>query len=268
LAALAATHPELRRLNLWGTAVTDDALVHLAKMRELRVLFLNFTSLSGVGIAPLLERLPHLEVFQIGHLKSADEAAKVLSQSGALKTLMITHSSDFTDQGLMYLGKIKTLEELDIVANSKVTSAGLADLAGLPHLVSLRLQKSSLSDEGAAFLSQMQQLTRLEIVSQHSSPEQILTDRGYELLSRLVNLRELRMRKCKLSEAALAHVARMPNLTLIALQDCALSDDAALSLAESKSLTTLILTGSPISPPALERLRAARPEVDIQLKGN
>jgi serine/threonine protein kinase/Leucine-rich repeat (LRR) protein len=258
LAELIAAQPEVETLNLWGTAVSDAGMTHLAKASRLKSLQLNFTKVTGRGLAPL-GGLAHLETLELpGQIHFGDEAAKYLSTAPALKTLKLP-DVDLTDAGLMFLGKIKSLRELRLGAG-KTTSAGLADLVDLPELAALQLQYPRISDEAAAFLAQMRQLKGLELGD-------VQGDKGLESLSRLQKLEELHLSGGNLTDAGLAHLARMPNLRLLECKDTAFTDAGILALAQAKNLTTLILQSSRITPAGVKALRAALPATDIQLKG-
>ncbi|MEM0913272.1 MAG: c-type cytochrome domain-containing protein [Planctomycetota bacterium] len=54
--------PGLKRLNLFGTAVTDDSLEALAQFTGLDILFLGQTDLTPAAVAELRERLPGCEI--------------------------------------------------------------------------------------------------------------------------------------------------------------------------------------------------------------
>jgi len=234
LAELVVAQPELETLNLWGTVVTDAGIPHLAKLSKLQLLYLNFTKVTGRGLAPL-GSLPLLESLGLpSQLSFADEAAKNLSLSPALASLDL-QNTNLTDAGLMFLCKIKSLRELNL-SGTKITSAGLADLVNLPHLSSLKLLYPPISEQGAAFLSQIEELKRLEL-------GEVQTDKALATLCRLKTLEELHLVCGNISEAGL------------------------LALAETKSLKTLVLKGSRLSPDAVEHLRMALPQFDIQLKG-
>ncbi len=234
LAELVAGQPELETLNLWGTAVTDAGMPHLAKLSKLQLLHLNFTKVTGRGLAPL-GNLPLLESLGLpSQISFADEAANNLSSAPALASLDF-HNTNLTDAGLMFLGKIQSLRNLNL-SGTKITSAGLADLVNLPHLTSLQLLYPPISEQHATFLSQMAGLTKLEL-------GEVQTDKALASLSRLNQLEELHLAGGNLSEVGL------------------------LALTETKSLKTLVLKGSRLSPAAVERLRLALPQADIQLHG-
>ena len=99
--AVLATLKELLSLNLGGTDVTDEGLVHLASLTSLRRLHLEKTKVSDDGLARLakLENLSYLNLYQTG----------------------------VTDSGLTHLEGLKNLKNL-YLWQTKVTPDGASDL--------------------------------------------------------------------------------------------------------------------------------------------
>lgn len=97
LSKLAALGPNLRWLDLGGTAVTDTGLTNLAQFPNLVRLHLERTGVSDAGLSAILP-LAHLEYLNL-------------------------HSTPITDEGVTQLGKAQKLRQL-YVWQTKVTPVG------------------------------------------------------------------------------------------------------------------------------------------------
>ncbi|MFV2065783.1 MAG: hypothetical protein ACC645_02295 [Pirellulales bacterium] len=56
--------PALRQLDVTATSIDDDALVHLKKMKGLRVLMLSETKVTATAVAELQQALPDCVIFR------------------------------------------------------------------------------------------------------------------------------------------------------------------------------------------------------------
>jgi uncharacterized membrane protein len=114
------------------------------------------------------------------------------------------------------------------------TDAHFAKLSGLlPHLVSLDLSATDLSD--AALQS----------------------------LDAAVNLKKLRLAETKLTDASMEVVAKLPALESLNLYGTAVTDAGARRLTTVKSLKNLYLWQTAVSPQVIEELRNALPDCEI-----
>jgi Leucine-rich repeat (LRR) protein len=93
--------------------------------------------------------------------------------------------SDVTDDGLVNLNALPTLQMLGLSLTPKVTDAGLANLRGLTRLNWLALNGTKVTDAG---LMNLRGLTRLEHLFLGGNN---ITDGGLENLKELTQLREL-----------------------------------------------------------------------------
>ena len=103
---------QLKALRLSGksgaTSVDDDGLVHVAKMKNLKVLMLDFLWISEVGLEQLTG-LDKLEEQYLAKTLVGDDALATMSQFPRLKKLRISQCQ-FENDGLAHLAKVTTLE--------------------------------------------------------------------------------------------------------------------------------------------------------------
>lgn len=113
--------PQLERIVLIDTAVTDEGLRRLAGLKHLREL--------SVIDAPV-----------------TDEGLRHLRELTNLRRLRLDHTQ-VTDAGLPHLATLSQLERLDLVG-TQITDDGLAPLAGLANLSQLYVNRTAVTEAG------------------------------------------------------------------------------------------------------------------------
>lgn len=138
LAAL-RNQPSLHSLDLAGAAVEPADLRRLSQLTTLRTLNLNN---SIVGIAT--------------------DTLKGLENCPPLETLSLSQTNFWTD-GLVEIGKLRELTELDLSVSSGVTDDTLESLMGLKKLKKLDLRFCHVSGEGVKRLAKLPALEILVV---------------------------------------------------------------------------------------------------------
>jgi hypothetical protein len=138
LSLLGALEPDdLQRLYLVQTRVTDDQLVHVARLTGLEHLSLAFTDVSDAGLA-VLQPLHRLRRLHLNATQVSDEGLGYLHAFPDLESLALG-ATLVTDHGLPHLYGLRKLGFLSFDAaysgrQSRVTPAGISDLRrALPH---------------------------------------------------------------------------------------------------------------------------------------
>ena len=136
--------PRLTRLEISAPLITDEALVHIERMRTLRELHLNGTQVTGRGLKRL-RGIP-LQMLVLYGPAITDEATEALAAFPDLRRLIIANTA-VTDVGLANL-----LEKL-FITECPVSDAGLSTLQQLIHLHELDLEDLAITDLGIAPLA-------------------------------------------------------------------------------------------------------------------
>ncbi|HIJ66190.1 MAG TPA: sigma-70 family RNA polymerase sigma factor [Candidatus Hydrogenedentes bacterium] len=136
----------LKLLDLHNNPVTDRGLAHIATMQSLEDLTLPYTGITDAGLACVAE----LEGLR--RLRARGNCPADPTEAGA-----------FTDRGLVYLSRLKNLEELVISSGIGITDMGLEYLAKLPNLRRLTLMANGLTENGLAALATSTSLRRLQV---------------------------------------------------------------------------------------------------------
>ena len=144
----------LTGLTLWGnTAVTDAGIKHLVGMENLTSLNISkCRGLTDIALAHIgrLKRLAELKVPWKGKFTVA--GFKSLSGMTKLRSLDVSADREYFDRGPTYIdarllgneilipiSKLRSLEELDLSGNSKISDAGMGHLVSLRRLKRLQL---------------------------------------------------------------------------------------------------------------------------------
>jgi hypothetical protein len=150
--------PDLKRLWLHGTRVTDAGMVHLRDLCELEDLVLYDTRVTDEGFRHLrdLRKLTHLNMHG---LPVGDGAFSHLAQLTNLKTLHASYTK-VTDEGLATLANHTQLEVLDL-SRTQITENGLAHLKRLTRLRELSLAGNQITAAGTGHLANLANLEQL-----------------------------------------------------------------------------------------------------------
>ncbi len=140
---LAKWMPALENLHLRSCDFPKPSLEHLTGLKDLTNLSLQFCSLGNESMGSLLK------------LK-------------ALTSLnLMGNSNEFTDEGLVALGRLEHLEHLNLKGISLIKGPGLQHLVKLKHLSELDLGQitrgSGIRDEGFDHLAKMTALKKLSL---------------------------------------------------------------------------------------------------------
>ena len=179
---------EVTRIDLAGTAVTDESLKPLAGLTNLAYLDVSFTKVTHEGLKPLAG-LKKLALIQLDDAQVTAAMLGTLREMGMLHTLPhaagavrdVRPASDdeivrlelyhipLTDAGLKELAGLKNLADLRLQA-AQVTAAGLKELSRLPKLKTLFLLQMKLSRRELKEIANLKSLTTLGLYGTKYSP--------------------------------------------------------------------------------------------------
>jgi hypothetical protein len=179
LEQLAGAGIPLATIDLSQSSVTDRGFQHLARFAALRVVVASETKITSAGLAalvklpiqdldlshtavsdagvPYLKKLAKLQSINLSGTKLTDVGMDQFLRSGLSLTDLAIAIPTITDRGVFAIDHISTLQSLDIT-ETKVTDASAARLARIPGLVSLRAEKTGLTN---AAVPQLKKLTKL-----------------------------------------------------------------------------------------------------------
>lgn len=231
-------------LNLSGSkAVTDASLHHLTRLPNLRYLDLSGTAITDRGLV-VLRDLPKLKTISLAMTRVTDEGVSHLATCDALEyvNLSWTHTGDNAIRALVGKSRLKHFR-----SGNSVTDAGLMLLHELPMLktwhggeVKIALMsydaspnylflRGSFSDRGMQHLRGLDGLFALNLDDSNLS----LTTAG---LAPLVSLPNLGWLAVDAKDDWMPYIAEMSRLRFLGVQDTTAGDDGFVALGRSRSI--------------------------------
>lgn len=163
---LVGSAPGLRRLILEFTKVSDEGLKHLAKLRSLEEITIRSAEVTDEGII-YLTSLPNVKTLNLDHLNLDGACLADFHRFRYLNVLDLTRVP-LRDESLKYLVPVKSLRRLSLM-ESTVGDSGLVHLSKMAHLEALNLSATRITDGGLVFLEPLKQLKWVEVTSSELS---------------------------------------------------------------------------------------------------
>ncbi|MHC4200659.1 MAG: hypothetical protein ACYSU0_11760, partial [Planctomycetota bacterium] len=224
----------LRRARL-----TDEGLAAFKDLPDLAMLWLRHKSgLTAKGLAHLAH-LPNLRFMDLYGLDADEEALAQIGRIRSLEELELGSWKKLTDAGLAKLRNLANLRRLELGSCRKLTGVGFRHLRHLPRLSRLALGYTGLTDEGLAEVCRLPALTHLDINGNGG-----VKARGLASLGKATKLRELDLSYISISDESLEPLSGLPSLSGLRLRRSTRLTDAGLAhLAKLKNLTELDFYG-------------------------
>lgn len=169
---------DLQRLNIQHMQITNDGLVYLQGLTNLRYLVLN-EEITDAGLVHLAN-LKRLEWLCLAQTKLTGDGLKHLQGLRSLKDLNLINTP-LTDSGLVHLRGHTQLNGLNL-GHTRVTDAGFENLKGLNQLRCLTLFGVRVTDQGLAHLRGMHQLKVLNLDNTRVTDAGLMSLRGLSSL--------------------------------------------------------------------------------------
>jgi len=155
----------ITEVNLRGTAATDAALEHIAKLKGVTSLLLNDLPITDAGLAQLAAWKSPIVNLDLRGCSVGNAGLAHISEWTTLKAVRLNGASGKTtvdDDGLVHLTGLTRLKVLAF-DGLWVSEDGLKLLADLKNVEELYLKSTLISDEGLAVLTQFPQLKKLRL---------------------------------------------------------------------------------------------------------
>jgi WD40 repeat protein len=185
--------------------VTDAGLEHLADLRPLVELNVNWTQVSAAGVVRLVRGRRMMQRLEVAGVKFRDDDLAMLKGLPYLRTLSL-RATRVTDKGLEHLKSLENPRTLSLMSTG-IGDAGLKHLETLTTLEDLDLDRTAITDAGLQHLKGLRNLRRLQMA--HTA----VTDAGLEHLLGLSKLKELNVRGTSITREATEKLRqRIPGL--------------------------------------------------------
>jgi Leucine-rich repeat (LRR) protein len=247
----------LERLYVKGLA--NDGLVEIARLSNLKGLYLNKHYLTDKGMAYLeqikslkelaisggrlensslayVAKLPSLRYLLLNGEGFTDAGMAYIKNSPSLRILHFGYLEQLTDAALVYLSQMFRLERLTLHWNENITDTGIIHLTKLKSLTMLDINHARITDKGLAYLAKIQTLENLNL------PSAGITDDGIEHITQLHNLRYLwagGSSLSRLSDRSLHYISALENLEELHIGGTGFSDEGMKHIAKLTNLKSL-----------------------------
>lgn len=152
---------------------------------------------------------------------------------------------------------------------------------GLPHLISLSLRQTNISNKTIDAIVSLKNLTGLDLsatrltgpglanLQELTNLEQLglaqleIDDDDLALLSSLRKLKTLNLAGTTVTNAGLAHLTKLPDIEHLVLSETSITDGAIKQIATMTKLVAVDIQGTSINPTALTELTKLRPELTV-----
>ena len=250
--------PDLERLDLSHTRITDEGMLNLKpapKIRDLKLFYAEWITDQGMTA---IKQWKHLKRLDLRGTRISDGTLEIVSGLTGLEALDIAHT-EATDIGLENLITLVNLKEL-AVGQGRLTNSGLVALRMLPTLTSLDLsgarptppdapsgrgEASGIPEETLKALQELKDMRTLYLGFSAITPD------GLRTLSSLDQIEKLGLQGCsRINDAALGELARWKRLKYVDLQEDPVTEKGLAALRDAKPGIRIISGGTPPPPPA------------------
>jgi hypothetical protein len=282
--------PDLRKIDLSHTKISDLALAHLRRLKNVVYLNCFYCSYITDGGVAFLKDWVNLEHLNVRGSEVTSRVFEHLAKMKNLRTLDVGFSR-VNDDGFDALASLEHLEELHIGGNKMtglalpslrllpsmkrldvngsqrtdsgrwglmLTDANVESIGALTQLESLNIGGAIISDAGMKALANMASLKSLDLSRME------ITAQGLEPVTKMTKLQRLNLWQCdRIDDRAAEHLMKMNGLEVLDVGDTAVTDKLLDDLTGMKSLKLLMVGGSKITPARVEQFRKARPDCRI-----
>ena len=251
----------LRSLQLYTEKITDERLRQLRGLVNLRDFNIQATQSNGEILTELTQApLERIEVRRI-----SEATASELKNYPNLTQLYV-YDSSMSDQGIASIAGLRRLESLRLRDCPNISQTAFRQLAELRSLTSLELAGVSIGDDTIALLTNLQ-LRTLELDSEN------ITDASMKHICSMITLDRLTLgKKTKISDRGLKYSWRLNRLHHFELMSPLITGSGFEPLTELPELYILMLNSPVLTDKAFEYLSEAPAmnhlEVGINIDAN
>ena len=164
------------------------------------------------------------------------------------------------DADAALIGKVLGLKELLVDhPESRLSVAGIASLAALPHLEHLRIRGRGIGNACLVELARCENLRILNV------PQASFDDDGLAALAELPKLVQLRFGSPDVTDRGMQILAGFPTLVRLHLIDVPITNEGLMELAKIERLESLYIDGGNITDDGWDELFRLRPKLHVHV---
>lgn len=252
--------PHLARVDITGLQITGAGIEGLASLNELRELTATFVKIGVPDGWEKIGKLSQIERLDLRSTNITDAEVHYLKPMSALKELNVSNTR-LTDAGLAELAELPNLEILWIAGNPGINGSGLLAFVRSKHKPGLKCLYASstpLSREG------MINVKRIESLELFDNTYTNMNDQLLYELRAANNLKSLIVPNNQLTPASGLTLRTLRNLEFLDLsQNASVNDQILNALITLTDLKTLNLRGTACSLPAVQEFRKRRKNCEV-----
>jgi len=235
----------LELLQLDGSAITDEGLKQLPQLKHLKTLRLDGTSCQGLALDHF--RNSPLERFSCNKL--SDAGAQLLMSFPLIQEFAFAESP-LTRRGLANIGRLARLQRIDLSGCRNLQDADFAVLGEAYNLTSVQLGQTAAGDLAVEGLSRLNNLRELRIGSEN------LSDAGVRKICEIVSLNNVTITPdaIHLTDHGFVDLWRLANLHSLGVSAPQVTGRGLSAIGELQRLNWLSLDGIGICDAALEHV--------------
>lgn len=232
----------------------EDEFEILRAVKTLRFAFLRLPGLSNRAFA-FLSGNPDLQTLHIACPENVtDEVLVHLAGLRKLETVVISHSPQFTGEGLARCAWLANVQEVDFLyAALSDDVAGI--LAACPRLKLVKLEGTRLTHEGLRALSAARRISQLNVGGCPNLTEDDLID----ILPKFGRLRRLELPYAAIGDEAVEALAALTNLTEIRLNGTKITDEGLAKLSPLPRLELVDVSHTSVTPEGIASFQKTHP---------
>jgi internalin A len=251
---------QLQGLTIENGDLTIEDAREIADLSHLQELSLGLVGLTNDALLPLA-KLKNLELLHLKHRGHGKEVTAAgiafISQMPKLRSLELARIPSLNDDVFSQLEAVTSLESLNF-DQAEITGAEIHRLSRLPKLKTLNLIGTKVDDIAMQKLAEFKQLEVLDISFTN------VTDAGFTHVAALSNLRSLTVSGDTITDDGLAEILRLTQLEELIIGRTNATDDGLKHLAKLPKLRALRLNENPkITKAGVAAFKAALPECNV-----
>ncbi len=174
------------------------------------------------------------------------------------EVVYVQPGKEITDEGLANLAESFPHLRSLYIGNSRITDAGLMKLQRMQEIKRLSLSATAVTDAGMESLKDLTQLETLAVAITK------VTDVGLRRLQGLTNLKHLILGYTKITDAGLESLQAMDRLEELDLSGTAITDNGLARLERNKQLRLLWVRDTSVTDEGIKRFRESVPHCEIR----
>lgn len=248
------TQLESLRLNpasVGPVAIKTSDVAELANLTNLQTLDLmafdwNAKKPFGNGLLRAMGQIKGLRELRLYNVFVEAEGIEALTKNAELRELRL--NIEFNERSLAALAGLKQLRKLGLQGEGAVDDAALQQLAKLQPLTELSIAASGIDDRGLALFESLTALEKLVL------PKSRIHGAGLASLDKLTKLKTLTIANSPFNDDGAKLLVRLPAIEWLDLSKTKVTDESLAAIAKLKNLRMLTVNDDAVTPKGLLQL--------------